>query len=631
MVNRRISYFMVFFMSMSVVCLFNTRPAQAENQFLLNSLTVESKSGENLGSSSSQSNMAGFFQAQKALVSHMLTQIGIPPESLPPEVQADLAKPQTTSVKALLAFSTGLDQMDKGDFVAAKASFAAATSLDPGFQLAAQLQVAMPDKPTSVAEVSASAEVTGDKKAKAILKKVAKAAKKESQQDKDNEEEGAVDSSGDTADNKEGDAGTEVSDADSGELDLGSASQEESRVVFEDSNAGKSFVETLPEESASSAFAEIEEVKNFATEGTTADEDVVDSTEKSTESAQDATTTQTVYTSSPACAGGLCGFYATLLGKSVDGSQHLVTTPYITTNAVALTTGGEAIIAQLGGGGFLKGDTSPAMANIKSFYEGSSGASGSSATSPIYLNGVVENESHGSYPSVAVGYYYTNNFGDYSNFVGLSSGGHDYSPYGNTVFFAEGVVTPSADLSTLAQNSTTYHYSGLAGGIMAIRESFTSDSGSSHSSSSGYGSYNSNNNFSADLNFSTGKVTNFDSTVSFDDNAQVKITAESATLNSNGSFSFTPGAASTSFQVTPPSYIGSEPVDMTKGLVTGRTFGPQAAAVGGVFTGQSTFVLPASAAISHSSTYEILTSGAFAGSRPADVDGGSGSTSGTVP
>ena len=171
--TSRLKFVTHFLLCMSAGYWLTISPAQAEDQLSMNALTVHSKTGENLGSSTSQSKMAGFFQAQKELVAHILTQIGIETETLPTEIQADLARPQTTNVKAFIAFSTGLDQLDQGKFVEAKTSFAEAANLDPGFRLAVVMEAAMPEIPTNVAEVTSNAVAGGRKQARAILKKVA--------------------------------------------------------------------------------------------------------------------------------------------------------------------------------------------------------------------------------------------------------------------------------------------------------------------------------------------------------------------------------------------------------------------------------------------------------------------------
>ena len=601
MANRYLHSLAVSVLSLSVGCLLGVFPAQAEDQFSMNALTVESKSGDSLGSSTASSDMAGFFQAQKTLVNHMLTQIGIPPESLPPEVQADLAKPQTTNIQALIAFSTGLDQLDKGEFAEAKASFATATHLDPGFQLALTLQVAMPDKPTTVAEVSVKADAKGKAKAKAVLEKVAKVKNKKeakkSEGDSKKDKDGKVEKSSSTDEEIDVDEGSD--------LGLGSAGQE--KVLVEIKNAFKSsVVVTNPIE------------KSVITEKPVINDKITD-----------AITTvinapSTAYESTPACAGALCGFYATLLGKSSTGSQiqHLLTTPYVTAKGVALTTGGTVQIAQLGGAGYLKGETSPALANINSFKDGSSSASGSSSISPIVLDGKVESISGVS--NVAVGYYKN----DFTST--LSSGTDGYGVFRNQnseygrLFFAEGRVTPATDLNTLAQHNTTYTYTGAAEGNLAILQSSHSG-GSPFTSSSGYRS--TSGIFSTHLNFSKGQATNFNTSLGFEDGSQISIKADSATLNSDGSFGFQPGSQGVNFQVTLPSSISPNAISMQEGQISGQTFGANAAEVGGVFAGHASETITPQSGTSTPSTYDISTSGYFAGSRP-DASGG---TTGTAP
>ena len=596
--TSRLKFVTHFLLCMSAGYWLTISPAQAEDQLSMNALTVHSKTGENLGSSTSQSKMAGFFQAQKELVAHILTQIGIETETLPTEIQADLARPQTTNVKAFIAFSTGLDQLDQGKFVEAKTSFAEAANLDPGFRLAVVMEAAMPEIPTNVAEVTSNAVAGGRKQARAILKKVA--------------------AKGDNSDEN-----------------LGSTNQEAESQEIEENQppAQNPFEQMLTNQSTAS---------------------------KAVEASQNAASGPT-YTSSPICTSGLCGFYAGLLGEGhletdeEDGMTFtytklsILTPTYITEQGVSLTTDGEVTIAQRGGEGYLTGDTSPALANIKAFAEGSTGASGSSSTEPIALKGTVVNDSESGYPSVAAGYYDTcanettscnwyymssygyiyDTFSD-DGFAGISNGESRYNLFGR-LFFAEGDVTPAADLNTLAQDNSTYTYTGMAGGSV-LRQSVTYGS-TSRMPTSGT--------FSADLNFSTGKVTNFNTIVSNYDpvsafnseDVQVQIQADSANLNSNGSFSIQPNTSGTTFQITAPSY-SSTPISMEDGLVSGRTFGSQAAAVGGVFAGHTApITILNDSETSPTRVYEFSTSGFFAGSRPnatGTIGGADGTTSSTV-
>ena len=79
--------------------------------------------------------MDELFDAQKAVVRGVLRQLGVEPAS---DVEARLARRQTASLPAFLAFSRGLQAEDDGDLDAARARYAEAVRLDPGFALAAR-------------------------------------------------------------------------------------------------------------------------------------------------------------------------------------------------------------------------------------------------------------------------------------------------------------------------------------------------------------------------------------------------------------------------------------------------------------------------------------------------------------
>lgn len=589
---------------------------QAEERISMNALAVESKSGKNLGSSSSKSRMAGLFRAQKRLVKHLLTQVGILPERLPADVLAELERPQTTNFDAFMAFSAGLDQLDQGRFVKAKAFFTEAANFDPGFQLAMALQAAMPDKPTSVEDAISHAKAAGRQKARAILKKIAR---KKAQKGK----------------GKTRSVVSEEEDTDSG---LGSANREESDFVSKASN-----LERGPSYGMRSALRRANEAGAVL--------------QKMHDSAQ-MPAPQAVYSSSPVCAGGLCGFYAAILDErghleqelsGEEGSSYwskLLIPSYMTEKGVSLKMGETLTIAQLGGGGYLTNDASPALANIKGFKEGSTGASAASSTEPIALNGTVENDGESGYPTVAAGYYDTcandtlscyegaeanlaGFYYDEDHLKGISSGTYKYGLFGR-LFFAEGVVTPEADLNELARNNTTYAYTGVAGGMLSIRQNGGYSMGGQVAG-----------NFSTDLNFSTGKVTHFNTEVSSqkvfggyffgetDENVQIQIQADSADLNADGSFQIRPDSPGTTFQITAPA-LSTTPIPVEQGLASGRTFGAQAVAVGGVFAGQTARITrppTLKSEIHRTGPFELSTHGFFAGSRPVAV----GETTGSTP
>lgn len=121
-------------------------PAQAAPQsFALEGAIIDSRSSRSLGVVSERGDINALFRAQKAMTFGILRASGISLEQLAPELRARIERFATTNVEAFRAFSQGLDLKDQGKFVEAKAQFARAAQLDPGFTLAAEQQQAMPD------------------------------------------------------------------------------------------------------------------------------------------------------------------------------------------------------------------------------------------------------------------------------------------------------------------------------------------------------------------------------------------------------------------------------------------------------------------------------------------------------
>ncbi len=117
----------------------------AAQGFALEGAVIDSSSSRNLGVISERGDLNALFRAQKAMTFGILRSAGISLDALPPEVRARIERFATTNLDAFRAFSQGLDLKDQGRFVEAKAQFARAAELDPGFALAAEQQQSMPD------------------------------------------------------------------------------------------------------------------------------------------------------------------------------------------------------------------------------------------------------------------------------------------------------------------------------------------------------------------------------------------------------------------------------------------------------------------------------------------------------
>jgi hypothetical protein len=165
-----------YLLLLASACFFST-PVQAKTgDIRVNSVTVDSASGENLGGFNSNQPLDRMFKAQKQLVFQVIRQAGIDPDELPPEIKAEVSKVQTNNVKALMSFSKGIDALDKGNFGDAKKAFAQASKADPGFSLAKKLSRAMPSENRN--------EMAGEKKGGDKGKEKAKDKNKEKLEDK---------------------------------------------------------------------------------------------------------------------------------------------------------------------------------------------------------------------------------------------------------------------------------------------------------------------------------------------------------------------------------------------------------------------------------------------------------------
>lgn len=122
-------------------------PAHADH-VQMESAVVESGSGKTSSVSRSDGSVATFFTMQKKLVYDTLQGMGIPLESLPPDVRTRLSQFHTQNFEAFRAFASGLNAQDEGRFAEAKAFFQRATELDPAFSMAREMEVAMPQSDT---------------------------------------------------------------------------------------------------------------------------------------------------------------------------------------------------------------------------------------------------------------------------------------------------------------------------------------------------------------------------------------------------------------------------------------------------------------------------------------------------
>lgn len=119
-------------------------PLAHAERFDLETALIESASAKAVGGGKKSGDISTFFTAQKEMVYGALSDLGISLDSLPLDVRKNLERFQTTNFDAFKMFSLGLNAQDQGKFAEAKAFFQKAVEIDPNFELAGELGVAMP-------------------------------------------------------------------------------------------------------------------------------------------------------------------------------------------------------------------------------------------------------------------------------------------------------------------------------------------------------------------------------------------------------------------------------------------------------------------------------------------------------
>lgn len=109
-----------------------------QNILSVQSRIVMTVNGNVLGTEQASGQLAHFYAVEKTLAFAMLRDLGYSPARLGPAEVDAIAKPQTTSLPAFVAFSRGLDATDHGQSAAAAADLTQALQDDPNFVLARQ-------------------------------------------------------------------------------------------------------------------------------------------------------------------------------------------------------------------------------------------------------------------------------------------------------------------------------------------------------------------------------------------------------------------------------------------------------------------------------------------------------------
>lgn len=120
-----------------------TSPAWAE-RFRMEGAIINSLDAKPVGTTRGEGEINQFFVEQKKMVRDILDGLGVDFNSLPKDIQDSISRFHTRNFQAFLAFAEGLNALDEGRYAEAKAFFQKARELDENFQLAGELEVAMP-------------------------------------------------------------------------------------------------------------------------------------------------------------------------------------------------------------------------------------------------------------------------------------------------------------------------------------------------------------------------------------------------------------------------------------------------------------------------------------------------------
>ena len=540
-----------------VPLLLSATGAQAQEGFQLDTLTMETRSGSELGSSSNQGRMGEFFKAQKQAVYHILNQVGVAKENLPADIRAAIDRPQTNSFQALVAFSSGLDALDNERFDQAKTFFDSAAKMDPAFGLAVALRDAMPEPGQTVQTVTTTSVNKAQVKAARVVGKA-----------KDGGGSGEA-KSGEGGSGEGGSGETKSGEGGSGEGDAALATGGSDAEGSSGSGAA-----------AVTGVEVLEAGTNRTTTPLTTTVTTVAVNACDANPATCAPPTNTVRNS--------LGLYSTQVLRGLGGVWTNVVGTYATSAPIALNTKEALTIAQSGGG------------NGSVTVELQSGAT-ANGTMANYARQVTAGSANGDTVSgltnrmtrtvattpdsyLELGYY---NLTGWTATCGTST--CDY--HTDRVYFAEGIATPATDLTTLHSSQASHSYSGTAAADIMHLTGVGTDSVTADLQS-GTGT------FSGTVNYGTSQVSGVNIAVPTTD-YKVTVTNGSGTLNSGGSFSL----GSSAMQVG----TLAAPGNVDSGSVAGQVFGPSGSSVGGIFEG--------SRAVSGSETY--TTTGNFGGAKVA--------------
>jgi tetratricopeptide (TPR) repeat protein len=120
---------------------------------------ADSTSASVLGTQESNGKVKEFFEVEKVLALHLLKDLGFDEQKLAAEGVLDqIQTPQTKSIEAMNAFSSGLELKDQGQYDGARTQFEKSLKADPNFDLARKQLLALPLVGLTIAAIITSTE-----------------------------------------------------------------------------------------------------------------------------------------------------------------------------------------------------------------------------------------------------------------------------------------------------------------------------------------------------------------------------------------------------------------------------------------------------------------------------------------
>jgi tetratricopeptide (TPR) repeat protein len=127
----------------------------------IESTVIDARNAAEVTTSSAEGMLDQFYDLISKTAATIAAGLGRPVEKLPDDVSARVQERHTKRLPAALAFGSGLDAKDRGDYPAARVAFETALHEDPGFTLARRELLALPASLISLAAVASAAEAAG--------------------------------------------------------------------------------------------------------------------------------------------------------------------------------------------------------------------------------------------------------------------------------------------------------------------------------------------------------------------------------------------------------------------------------------------------------------------------------------